>query len=249
MRLLVPADVDGELTAAEAARVAVHVMGCTDCAAAQRDITALSARLRGETTRYRAPESLRAALAAQPEGSALPPAANENRTSGKGRRFASWAPGVGLGIAVSMAVMLLRPGDGGLPEQLVADHIRALQPGHLIDIVSTDQHTVKPWFDGRLDYAPPVKDFSAQGFALAGGRLDYMAGRPVAVLVYARRKHVIDVYVWPARGTDAGGAAGTRNGYNYVQWRQDDMVYWAVSDLNANELRGFSGIWRADAGK
>jgi anti-sigma factor RsiW len=124
----------------------------------------------------------------------------------------------------------------------VAAHIRALQPGHLMDVVSTDQHTVKPWFDGRLDYAPPVRDFAAQGFPLIGGRLDYVAGRPVAVLAYRRAKHLIDLFVWPGTGPDA---SRTARGYNVVAWSQDGMAFRAVSDLNASELQDFAALWRA----
>ena len=137
-------------------------------------------------------------------------------------------------------------GSNGLPDQLVSDHIRALQPGHLIDVISNDQHTVKPWFDGRLDYAPPVKDLKSAGFPLNGGRLDYMAGRPVAVLIYGRRLHSIDLYVWPGGEGVAGTIrVGGRNGYNFRRWSQGGMVLWAVSDIGTNELAEFAALWQA----
>ncbi len=136
-----------------------------------------------------------------------------------------------------------RAGHAG--EQIVAGHIRALQPGHLEDVPSSDQHTVKPWFDGRIDFAPPVKDLAAQRFPLRGGRLDYAAGRPVAALVYQRDKHVIDLFVWPAAESAARPAESTeRQGYNVVHWAQDGMVLWAVSDLEASQLREFAEDWR-----
>jgi anti-sigma factor RsiW len=130
-------------------------------------------------------------------------------------------------------------------EAAVAGHIRALQPGHLTDVLSTDQHTVKPWFDGRLDYAPPVRDFAAAGFPLVGGRLDYFAGRPVAALAYRRDRHPIDLYVWP----DTGGAepsvpSGIVNGYQVLAWRDAEMRFVAVSDVNAADLNTFSRLWR-----
>ncbi len=130
-----------------------------------------------------------------------------------------------------------------MAQSIVASHIRALQPGHLMDAVSTDRHTVKTWFDGRLDYAPPVKDLAASGFPLSGGRLDYLAGRPVAALDYQRAKHDINFYVWPSRRV--ASVSGVVNGYNFISWSQDDMVFRVVSDLNAVELREFVALWRS----
>ncbi|MBV8521168.1 MAG: hypothetical protein JOY71_03380 [Acetobacteraceae bacterium] len=105
---------------------------------------------------------------------------------------------------------------------------------------------VKPWFDGRLDFAPPVKDLKGDGFALAGARLDYLAGRPVAALVYQRRQHVIDLFVWPDQGRSSHLAPeGNRSGYNFMHWSQGGMTFWAVSDLNARELAEFVRLWRA----
>jgi anti-sigma factor RsiW len=253
MQLLVQADVDGELSPADAARVASHLDGCAACAAFQAEIMALSARVRSEAMRHSAPGSLRDAVRAQIEAStrqgpakASQIAANENRSwkvMGR-RRFAGLASGLGLGIAATLAIMLLRPATSGLPDELVADHIRALQPGHLMDVISTDQHNVKPWFDGRVDFAPPVQDFRTEGFPLAGGRLDYLAGRPVAVLIYQRRKHVIDLYVWPTSKDAVSGQTGSRNGYNFIFWHQAGMAFQAVSDLNQEELSQFSRLWQ-----
>jgi anti-sigma factor RsiW len=127
--------------------------------------------------------------------------------------------------------------------------VRALQPGHLEDVISTDQHTVKPWFDGRIDFAPPVKDLAAKQFPLLGGRLDYVNDRPVAALVYGSDKHVIDLYIWPTGKAGATGAPATqtaaRNGYNTVHWSDNGMDFWAVSDLEAGKLRDFVRDWRA----
>ncbi|MBV9748842.1 MAG: anti-sigma factor [Acetobacteraceae bacterium] len=254
MRLLLQADVDGELAPAEAARVAAHVARCAACAEAQARLLALSQRLRDEVPYHSASDALRAAVHAH-IAAATPNVAHRSAArTPRWRRLprlrvgqgAAFGGGFALAACLALALVLPRAGDN-LPATVVADHIRALQPGHLEDVASTDQHTVKPWFDGRIDFAPPVKDLKADGFPLVGGRLDYLANRPVAALVYQRRKHVIDLFVWPDTGPLAHGTAeGSRNGYNFVRWHQDGMAFWAVSDLNAKELADFARRWRAE---
>lgn len=139
-----------------------------------------------------------------------------------------------LAVTASLALLVPRPhsADSSLVDDLVASHVRAQLSGHDIDVVSSDQHTVKPWFNGRLDYAPPVEDLAAKGFALSGGRLDYVDHRRVAVLVYRYRKHVIDVYVMPEQDDRAAPApsASTSDGYALASWREGGMIWWAVSD-------------------
>lgn len=237
--LLIQADLDGELDAESAARLSAHLDACPNCAATQAKLMALSARLRSELPRHIAPPALRRSL--------------EARLAPRPRRRLGFAPvlgfGAGAALAAGLALVLLPRGGEDLADQLVAGHIRALQPGHLTDVASSDQHTVKPWFDGRLDYAPPVRDFAASGFPLLGGRLDYLAGRPVAVLVYGRDRHLIDLYVWPASSAPTLSAAApstaVRNGYNVVSWTTDGMNFRAVSDLEMSGLETFARLWRA----
>ena len=117
-----------------------------------------------------------------------------------------------------------------LAAEIIDAHLRSLQPGHLIDVVSTDQHTVKPWFDGKLDFSPPVQDFTDQGFPLQGGRVDVVHGRSVAALVYGRRKHFINVFIWPTNEKDVAPRSGSQQGYQWTEWHKDRMEFCAVSD-------------------
>ena len=144
-------------------------------------------------------------------------------------------------IAFNLMSRLQRPGnDQFLATQLIASHARSLMANHLTDVASSDQHTVKPWLDTKLDFAPPVVDLSSEGFPLIGGRLDYLDNRPVAALVYERRKHFINLFVWPA-SSDAARAPKTitRQGYQLLHWADSDFNYWAVSDVNVNDLQTF----------
>src|SRR2546422_10613868 len=127
----------------------------------------------------------------------------------------------------------------------LTSHIRSLMPGHLTDVPSSDQHTVKPWFNGKLDFSPPVFDFAGRDYPLIGGRLDYVGGRSVAALVYGRRQHLINVLLWPAaRGPPAAPATRTQQGYHLLHWATADYAYWVVSDLGLPELGDFAGLLR-----
>jgi anti-sigma factor RsiW len=158
------------------------------------------------------------------------------------------AAGLVLGIVLGgsgTGYLAWRQGQDRSADALLTSHLRALQPGHLIDVPTSDRHEVKPWFDGRVDYAPPVKDLGAAGFPLLGGRLDYAEGRDVAVIVYGRRKHSIDLYVWPMPpGASPTASAYREAGYNMRRWTEDGFVLWAVSDLNGEELDAFVDAWR-----
>ena len=234
---LIQAELDGELDAAQAATLAAHVAGCAACTGVRRRLAALSSRVRAEVPYYPAPAALRQAVRA------MAPAPPWHRVA---RRF--WPLGgaaVAGALAASLAFMVAgAPGSSELPGAVVAAHLRAAQPGHLLDITSDDRHQVKPWFQGKLDYAPPVRSFPAAGFVLEGGRLDVLDGRPVAALVYRHDRHALNLFTWP--GSAAPGR-GTRLGFNWVRWSADGMVFWAVSDLTAADMDAFAALWREPA--
>jgi anti-sigma factor RsiW len=236
--LLVQAELDGELDAAEAAALAAHRADCPYCQAAATQLGRAAGLIDRELYRPM-PDEVRARVMRRLPEAASPPSTFSLLA------WWRWGAGFGLGAACAAALLLLvlLPQGGGLADEIVASHIRALQPGHLEDVPSTDQHTVKPWFDGRIDFAPPVKNLAAQRFPLRGGRLDYVGGRPVAALVYQRDKHLIDLYVWPAEGGVSAPESAVRNGYNIVHWRDGGMALWAVSDLEMSQLREFAEDW------
>jgi mycothiol system anti-sigma-R factor len=231
---------DGELDAARAADFERHLVSCAECVASLEAQETLRSSVHRAGLYERAPETLRRKLTAELAASAAAP--NVRVLAG---RSASWR-----WLAVAATILLvaalgwrLIPGlrqdstNTAYASAIVDAHLRSLQPGHLEDVVSTDQHTVKPWFDGKLDFAPPVRDFADQGFPLQGGRLDVVRGRTVAVLVYARRKHIINVFIWPIKEQAATVQSGSQLGYNWIDWRKDGMELCAVSDVNPADLK------------
>jgi anti-sigma factor RsiW len=207
----------------------------------------LSALIKAGATRHAAPPQLRARIDARIAeiGSArageLAGAEVPRLPTGAWRRWMNMGAAFAVGAVASIAVMLaLRgAGDEDLIAQAVVDsHVRSLMSAHLVDVESSDKHTVKPWFSGKLDYAPPVKDLASEGIPLAGGRLDYLGQRPVAALVYRLNRHTINVFVWPAAGASLQDPVfAVRQGFNVAHWTGDGMQFWAVSDVNAGELR------------
>jgi anti-sigma factor RsiW len=141
----------------------------------------------------------------------------------------------------SLVPMLTGPSaNDRLTRELIAGHVRSLMVSHLTDVASSDQHTVKPWFEGKLDFSPPVIDLTEQGFPLVGARLDYLDNRPVAALVYQRQQHVINLFIWPAaHDAEKGEQMVTQQGYHLLHWAQAGLSYWAVSNLNLDELQAF----------
>ena len=240
--------IDGELTPDRAREVAEHLTACGQCSSEYETLLATVAALRANLEPYTAPDVLRArvrtAIASTPtaaDGDEVP--ARRPRS----RRATSWAAAVAATVLVSAGLgsgvtLLVAHGRSVAPEiasEVLASHVRSLMPDHLTDVRSSDQHNVKPWFNGRLDYSPNVPRLEDQGFPLVGGRVDYIGGRPVAVVVYARRQHMINVFSWPTRLGDSPLAASSTNGYNMIHWRSKGSERWVVSDLNATELRSF----------
>jgi mycothiol system anti-sigma-R factor len=240
---------DDELDPVTSGEIARHVDSCPDCATSLEGQRTLSANLRREIEYHRAPDPLRARLMrhlraeGRSGGALVRPARSPWRWLGAAAAIVTVAGGTWL-----FSTLTQDRADGLVAQEVVSSHIRSLMASHLTDVASTDQHTVKPWFAGRLDFSPPVTDFAAAGYPLVGGRLDYLQGHPVAALVYLRRKHTINVFVWP--GPDAHdrlAPAVTRQGYQVVHGCRSGMTFWTVSDLNAEELTGFARMFAARA--
>lgn len=213
----------------------------------------LSAAVKAVATRHKAPAELRATILAAVTQAAAP----IDRPSGTSRRLGGGWLRLGLAFACGMLVsfLLMQQGfflqdENPLAQQVVAAHVRSMMVAHLEDVASSDQHTVKPWFGGKLDYSPPVNDFASQGFPLSGGRLDYIGQHPVAALIYHRRGHVINVFVWPIRDkARAQSLAANREGFNLIALGRAGMQYWIVSDLNGEELQQFSNLLHKEGEK
>lgn len=232
--------IDGELAAGPAEAVATHLRGCAACARAHERLLAVREALQASLPPLRAPEHLRMDLRR-----ALRTAATTTvvRSMPDWRWLAAAAVLVAILVPATWSVATRRAAGQFLTGELLASHVRSLMGTHLTDVASSDQHTVKPWFNGKLDYSPPVSDFAGRGYPLLGGRLDYLAGRAVAVLVYGRRQHVINVFLWPAGGGPSGGShAVTRQGYHMRHWTTSEYEYWVVSDLGEAELGEFAQL-------
>ena len=236
---------DKELDLVSSLEVERHIHECEICARDYRSQTTLRSSLKNESFYYPAPEKLKKRIQ-----SSLRKEAKCEVT----RRAFDWR---WLTVGASLALVLLtgvvawrlvpgyvRPSDVLLAQEIVSDHVRSLQmPGHLTDVLSSDQHTVKPWFDGKVNFAPQVKDFASQDFHLYGGRLEYLNNRTVATLIYQRRLHYINLYIWPSEQAGSTDEISfQRQGYNMIHWTGSGMNFWAISDLNSVELHEFAGL-------
>jgi anti-sigma factor RsiW len=228
---------DGELDAVRAGEFEKHLEQCSECQISLAGAQALRNRLRQNDLYERSSTELRQRIEKQ-----LVPRRPE--VTGRARSL-RWllVPAFAVAVVAIVAVLARFPTQPqamatATASELIDAHVRSLQPGHLTDVISTDQHTVKPWFDGKLDFIPPVNNFAEQGFPLVGGRLDVLNGHSVAALVYGRRKHTINLFVWPARQGEASLYGwGSRDGYNWGMWQAGDMRFCLVSDAAQSDLR------------
>lgn len=238
MNPLLHAYVDGELDLMRSLEVERHLKSCANCVAAKRSLQSLHSTLRHNDLSYSAPAPLRRRLLNEVGNSS-----SKTQPRGSTPWLWQWLAIGAIGFA-ALTLVFRPPGISQrdqLAEEAVSSHVRSLMVGHLTDVASTDQHTVKPWFNGKIDFAPNVKDFATNGFPLIGGRLDYLNNQTVAALVYKRNQHTINVFVWPAKSPEREKTESLR-GYNIINRDMEGLHYYIVSDLNAKELGEFANL-------
>jgi anti-sigma factor RsiW len=243
-RELITGLVDEELDPDMKAEVEEHLAGCRGCSEEYSQVLEGQTAIRSFGPYYSAPAHLQ-----QSVRDALKRVASEKpKVDGRSApwRLLAIAASILLACSLGWNFSQLRtrtPENEIIAENLLSSHIRSLMGTHLLDVVSTDQHTVKPWFNGRIDFSPVVKDLAPQGFPLIGGRIEYLSGRDAAALVYQRRKHIINLFTWPSMASDTKESRLSRKGYNELHWTDTSMTYWAVSDLGLAELQQFKQLW------
>jgi anti-sigma factor RsiW len=243
----VPGYLDDELDLVRTIDMETHLKGCPACAQELEDQQGVRAVLRRSSLAYVAPavlrdriqSSLRASAKTDMEG-------RKSRIQWRSLHVFRWAGAVAVLVLFSLSgwqltARLREPSaDQRIAAEVSASHVRSLEATHLMDVVSTDQHTVKPWFDAKLDFSPPVEDLASNGFPLVGGRLDYLEGREVAALIYQRRNHFINVFVWPdANKTSSAQSVKSRQGSSIMRWSRNGFQCWAVSEIDGSELAEF----------
>jgi anti-sigma factor RsiW len=235
--MLINALADRELDVVTSIELEGHIHTCPSCAQTEGEIRTLKSLVNEPSLRFvptaKFEKQMLSALRQEAKDKSSP-AMNLWRWALAGTALVAIVLFVGLFVVIPNRTS---PNEL-IAAEVVSSHVRSLMAQHLTDVPSSDQHTVKPWFDGKLDFSPPVKDLTAHGFVLTGGRLDYIDNRPVAAIVYQRRQHPINVVVWPARDNAKSAAqASVRQGYNLIRWTSGGMEWWAISDLNLAELQ------------
>jgi anti-sigma factor RsiW len=232
---------DGELDAINAAQQEAHLKTCSGCAAEFERLQALRTLLGAPGVASVAPQALRARIEAGIAAEAAP--APKSKTA--------WLAGGGAGLlAASLALVIVAPqlAQRDLDRQLVASHVRSLLASHLTDIATSNQHVVRPWFNGKVDVAPPAPELKDQGYPLVGGRLDYIDGRVAPAIVYRRQLHTVNLFVQPAEGRLFNGdRTARRDGYSLVEWTSGGLRYSAVSDIEMRDLQQFKRVFVASA--
>jgi anti-sigma factor RsiW len=241
----VPGYLDGELDLVRTIEMEAHLKGCPVCVQELENLKALRVALQRSSVAYAAPAALRKRIQSSLRASSGTDAP-VRWIKWQSLSFWQLAGAVALLALISLsgwqwtARLRVPSSDQRIAAEVFSSHVRSLEGNHLMDVVSTDQHTVKPWFDGKLDFSPPVEDLASDGFPLVGGRLDYVENREVAALIYQRRKHFINVFVWPnLTGPDSTQAIESRQGYNIMRWSSGGFQFWAVSDVASSDLAEF----------
>ena len=256
-RRLLDAYVDNELDLRGALEVEGHIARCPVCGAEERGLRELQAAVRAAPIRYTPTpefeERLHAAVRAEEPPAPAPSVVTHSgfphpvKTRRRAWRWAALASSAAAATLLVVAGPRLwqQPSEASVADAVIAAHVRSLLANHLTDVASSDQHTVKPWFQGKLDYSVSVTDWAVEGYPMVGGRLDYVEDSPAASLVYRRAQHVVNLFVWPSkRGGNEPLQRLSRRGYNAYRWAKDGMTYWAVSDLNEAELQKFVELVR-----
>jgi anti-sigma factor RsiW len=245
-RMLIHGYVDGELGVSETMNLERHLPTCDACSQELKNLRKLRQAMKNPSLYFEMPEGLDKKIR-----SAIQKEQKSDQSFWS--RFLTLQRTAALVAAVVIAAFSFEFGSNlsgrvephGLVQEIISEHVRSLQAQHLLDVVSTDQHTVKPWFTGKLDFSPKVKDLKEQDFPLTGGRLDYLDGHTVAAIVYRHHGHVINLFTWPDQTPNRALRSESHQGFNLVQWTENGMEYWVISDLNSAELQQFIALYRS----
>ncbi len=237
---MIDAYVDGELSATESAAFEAALPGCPDCRRRLEDARAMSGFLR-DLPAERAPDLLRAKIERELRAISSASKPQARPVLGQNMRWMAMAASLVLAVSIGWVGGTFTGRPGGGDDELVSTYLRVASSDHPVDVASTDRHTVKPWFAGRIDYSPPVRDLTSSGFPLEGGRLDVVAGRKVSVLVYRHNQHRVALSLWPATASgNTPPKVVERNGFVMAEWRHDGFEMHAVSDLGVSEMASFA---------